>query len=128
MADSGYRHIPPDPQPDTMPVEAWERQMGYVMERLDSIEAKALKPDDIARALQQAIMAAAQSPETWSAALTGAKAATSNHAGRVVLGALGALASRALLVLVIGMLVYSVGGWTALAKVWNAVTGSEAQQ
>ncbi len=45
-------------------IETWERQMGYVLTRLDAIESAALKPEDIAKGLQTAIITAASSPET----------------------------------------------------------------
>ncbi len=131
MAESGFRHIPPE-QPsthggDTIPVdmEAWERQMGYVLTRLDEIQQRALTPDDITRALQRAIADAASSPDTWAAAVAGARKATESHAGRWLVGSLWSVARKGLVILTLGMLIYSFGGWSALAGVFKSVVSSE---
>lgn len=124
MADSGFRHIPPD-QADTIPIETWEKQMGYVLTRLDTIEQAALKPEALAFAFQQAIIVAAANPESWAAAAAGFKKATESHAGKWLVRGLMGLLSKTAFILVIGMAIYSFGGWTALAKMWNVVTGNE---
>lgn len=131
MAESGFRHIPPE-QPsthggDTIPVDmdAWERQMGYVLTRLDEIQQRALTPEDITRALQRAIADAASSPDTWAAAVAGARKATESHAGRWLVGSLWSVARKGLVILTLGMLIYSFGGWSALAGVFKSVVSSE---
>ncbi len=132
MADSsGFAHIstgnrPPDAG-DTIPVdiETWERQMGYVLTRLDEIQQRALTPDDITRALQRAIADAASSPDTWAAAVAGARKATESHAGRWLVGSLWSVTRKGLVILTLGMLIYSFGGWSALAGVFKSVAGSE---
>lgn len=130
MAESGFRHIPPDPQPsggDTIPVDVdtWEQQMGYVLTRLDEMQRRALTPEDIARALQQAIAQAASSPETWAAAVAGARNATETHAGRWLVGSLWAVLRKGLVILTIGMLIYSFGGWSALAAMFKSLMSTE---
>lgn len=128
----GFRHIPPDPAGthggDTIPVdmEAWERQMSYVLTRLDEMQQRALTPDDIAHALQQAIAAAASNPETWAAAVAGARRATESHAGRWLVGSLWSVVRKGLVIVTLGMLIYSFGGWSALAGVFKGLVGSEA--
>jgi hypothetical protein len=131
MAESGFRHIPPE-QPsthggDTIPVDVdtWERQIGYVLTRLDEIQQRALTPDDITRALQRAIADAASSPDTWAAAVAGARKATESHAGRWLVGSLWSVARKGLVILTLGMLIYSFGGWSALAGVFKSVVSSE---
>lgn len=60
---------------DTVPVDidTWERQMGYVLTRLDEIQSRALTPETLAEALQIAISRSASSPDTWAAAVAGEK-------------------------------------------------------
>lgn len=128
MAD-GFNHIPPEPSThggDTIPVDmdAWERQMGYVLTRLDEIQQRALTPDDITRALQRAIADAASSPDTWAAAVAGARKATESHAGRWLVGSLWSVTRKGLVILTLGMLIYSFGGWSALAGVFKSAVGS----
>ena len=129
MAD-GFKHIPPEPSThggDTIPVdmETWERQMGYVLTRLDEIQQRALTPDDITRALQRAIADAASSPDTWAAAVAGARKATETHAGHWLVVSLWSVTRKGLVILTIGMLIYSFGGWSALAGVFKSVAGTE---
>lgn len=115
-------------QHDTIPVdiETWERQMGYVLTRLDEIQGRALTPEDIAAALHGAITQAASSPETWAAAVSGMRQATERNAGRWLIGGVWAVARKALVITALGMLVYSVGGWSALAGLFKAVAAGEA--
>ena len=130
MADSGFRHIPPDPSPnggDTIPVDVdtWERHMGYVLTRLDEIQQRALTPDDITRALQRAIADAASSPDTWAAAVAGARKATESHAGRWLVGSLWAVTRKGLVILTLGMLIYSFGSWSALSAMLKSLVSTE---
>lgn len=113
---------------DTIPVdiETWERQMGYVLTRLDEIQGRALTPEDIAAALRGAIAQAASSPETWAAAVSGMRQATERNAGRWLIGGVWAVARKVLVITALGMLVYSVGGWSALAGLFKAVAAGEA--
>ena len=125
MNESGFRHIVD--QPDTIPVnvESWEKQMGYVLTRLDEIQQRALTPDDIARALQTAIAQAASNQETWAAAVAGARRATESHAGRWLVGSLWSVTRKGLVIVTLGMLIYSFGGWSALSAAMKSMVGSE---
>lgn len=116
------------PGGDTIPVDidTWERQMGYVLTRLDAIEQAALKPEDIAAALQRSIVAAASSPDTWAAAVAGARQATEKHAGRWLVGSVWSVVRKGIVIVTLGMLIYSFGGWSALAGMFKAMVGSEA--
>ena len=59
----------------------------------------------------------------WSAAFGALASYGQQQTGRIVLGGIKGLMSRGLLFVVLGLLVYSVGGWAALAAVWKAIWG-----
>lgn len=113
---------------DTVPVDidTWERQMGYVLTRLDEIQSRALTPETLAEALQIAISRSASSPDTWAAAVAGARKATEKHAGRWLVGSVWAVVRKGLVIVTLGMLIYSFGGWSALAAMLKSLVGSEA--
>lgn len=66
-------------------------------------------------------------PATWEAAALGFREAAKAQAGSMVLGALKAAVQKGLLFLALGGLVYWVGGWTALAAMWKALTGGNSE-
>lgn len=51
----------------------------------------------------------------WAAGVRVLQKNATQHAGRVVIGGLKGLASRAALFLLLGGIVYALGGWSALA-------------
>ncbi len=65
----------------------------------------------------------AMTPETaemfWSAGITMLQRNTAQHAGRLVIGGLMGLIKKVSIFLLIGGLVYSVGGWSALAGLFK---------
>ena len=99
--------------------------MGYVLTRLDELQQHALTPDDITQALQTAIAQAASNPDTWAAAVAGARKATESHAGRWLVGSLWAVTRKGIVIVTLGMLIYSVGGWSALSATLKSMVGSE---
>lgn len=60
----------------------------------------------------------------WGAGFDLLQEQASAQAGRLVIGGLGALVRRVSTFVVLGLLVYSIGGWSALTKLWNAVMAS----
>lgn len=105
--------------------EAIEAHLGLVLERIEAVEQAALKPADITASVRAGIAEAACNPDTWAAAVSGIRASTEHHAGRWLVGAMWSVLRKALVVIVIGMLVYSVGGWSALSALWKAVWGQQ---
>ncbi len=59
----------------------------------------------------------------WAAGLTALQKQATEHAGRFVIGGLWGLLRRASLFLMLGGIVYALGGWTALAALFKAVFG-----
>lgn len=57
----------------------------------------------------------------WAGGVNMLQKQATEHAGRFVLGGLWGMARKASLFLALGGLVYAIGGWTALAKLFNAV-------
>jgi cell division protein FtsI/penicillin-binding protein 2 len=60
----------------------------------------------------------------FSAAVDAFQTRASEKTGEFVLGGLKVALHRAAWFFGLGLIVYSVGGWTAVAKVWAAVWGS----
>lgn len=57
----------------------------------------------------------------WTAGVRVLQKNAAQHAGRVVLGGLKGIASRAFLFLLLGGVVYAVGGWSALAGLFKTL-------
>lgn len=119
---SGFRHII---DPPTMPPDVLESHLGLVMERIDDVAKAALTPQHVATAVRDGIAAALADPATWAAAAGGIRASTEHHAGRWMLGAVGVVLRKVLLFVGAGLLVYSIGGWSALSAAWKVIWGSQ---
>lgn len=81
----------------------------------------------VASAVQEGIKAAMTGESAkafWGAGFELLQEQASAQAGRWVIGGLGALVRRVSTFVVLGLLVYSIGGWSALTKLWNAVMAS----
>jgi hypothetical protein len=57
----------------------------------------------------------------WGAAFKALQAQAQVQTGRFLLGSIGALAKRIGLFVALGLIVYSLGGWTAVSKLWHAL-------
>lgn len=60
----------------------------------------------------------------WAGGLNMLQKQATQHAGRFVLGGLWGLTRKAGVFLVLGGVVYAIGGWTALAALFKAVFSS----
>lgn len=98
---------PEDSGPETEPMT-----IAALAERIDGLRVELRV--ELTAALQQGLISAASDPDTWAAMVRGARSATERHAGRWVLGSVWAVTRKGLLLLALGMIVYSVGGWAAL--------------
>lgn len=54
----------------------------------------------------------------WAAGVNVFKEQAEEHTGRLVIGGLKGLMSKLFLFLVLGSIVYALGGWVALGKLW----------
>lgn len=57
----------------------------------------------------------------WSAGLSVLQDQASTHAGRFVLGGLWGLVRKVSMFLMLGSIVYAIGGWAALLKLWHVI-------
>ena len=73
----------------------------------------------VSEALPRALKAAARDPEMWAAANEGMQEHVSTKAGSWLMKIIWLGISRVLLFLVLGSVVYAVGGWSLVAKVFS---------
>jgi hypothetical protein len=57
----------------------------------------------------------------WSTGLSVLQEEATNHAGRFVVGGVMGLARKALMFLFLGSIVYALGGWAGLARLWQVL-------
>lgn len=60
----------------------------------------------------------------WSAGFEALQENATQHAGRFVLGGMWGLMRRLSMFVLLGGVVYAIGGWSALAKLWHALWGT----
>lgn len=112
--------------------EAWtgeeRRKAGPVAEVRLTDETIAYLQKLMAAAVSEAVRSGIEGAITeetaakfWGAGLGMVQKHAAEHTGRFVLGGLKGLASKALWFLLLGGVVYAVGGWSALAKLWTAI-------
>jgi len=81
--------------------------------------------DAVKKAVADGIKAAVSDPETvgafWASGLTQLQRGAQQQTGRFVLFSIKGIGSRALQFLLLGSIVYSLGGWTAVAKLWHTL-------
>jgi hypothetical protein len=70
----------------------------------------------VVQSLPKALKEAARDPEMWAAANDGMQEHISNKAGSWLMKIIWLGISRVLLFLVLGSLVYAIGGWALVAK------------
>lgn len=121
----GFYRLSDPPNSEGWNQEVFEQQMGMVIDRVEEVAKAALTPQDVASAVRDGITAALADPGTWAAAAGGVRASTERHAGQWMLGAVWAVVRKAALFTLAGLVVYSVGGWSALSAAWKAVWGSQ---
>ena len=78
----------------------------------------------VGQSTDAAMRRALSDPETWSQAIRAIQARAQSHAGGWLLGGIGSLVRKAMWIMIAGMGIYMLGGWTALASVAKAVFGS----
>lgn len=88
-------------------------------DRIVAVEGKALHPEDVRQAVAQGIKDAVSDPQLWAAAVVAMQSHAQNQAGGWLLGVLKATFSKLLLFFAVGLAVYSIGGWSALASLFK---------
>lgn len=59
----------------------------------------------------------------WAAGIRALQEHAAEHTGRWLLGGVWAIVQRLMLFMLLGGVVYAIGGWSALAKVWHVIFG-----
>lgn len=121
----GFSRITDKPAAGGWDQNVFEEQLGLVLERVDDVAQAALTPKQVADAVRDGITAALADPATWAAAMGGMRASTEEHAGRWMVGAVWSVVRKLALFTLAGLVVYSVGGWSALTALWKAVWGAQ---
>jgi hypothetical protein len=74
----------------------------------------------VAESTAAGIRRAVESPDTWAAIGRGLRGSAEREAGGMLLKGLRVVVGKVLLVVLVGMGVYMVGGWSALASFFGA--------
>lgn len=82
--------------------------------------ATRLSPDEIRIAVADGIREAMRDPQLWASVLAALQLHAQSQAGGWLFGGLRAVLSKVAWLLTIGMAVYLVGGWSALASLFKA--------
>lgn len=106
-------------------METIEGHLGLVLARVEDVAKSALTPEDISKAMRDGFVATLHDPATWTAAAKGVREAAKREAGNVVMGAIGSIFQKLVMFGLAGLLVYWIGGWSALAAVWSAMFGGK---
>lgn len=84
-----------------------------------------MAPDDIKQAVREVIAEEILTEEAakkfWLAGLEVLQEQAQNHAGRFVLGSLSAMFRKVTIFVLVGGLVYAIGGWSALAGLFKTL-------
>lgn len=60
----------------------------------------------------------------WTGAFDHLQALAQRQTGRMLLGSLSAIVRRILLFIALGLIVYAIGGWSAIEKLWHALNSA----
>lgn len=121
----GFGRVVDQPPTSGWNQDVFEQQLGLVLERVDEVAKAALTPQDVATAVRDGITAALSDPATWAAAVGGMRASTEEHAGRWMVGAVWSVVRKLAFFTLAGLVVYSIGGWSALSAVWKSIWGPQ---
>lgn len=107
--------------PDQMAAHTID-QLGHIKEVVTDLHASALTQEAVRHAMADGLFDAINRPEFWPTLSSGLQRHARDEAGGWLLGSLKTALSRVLLFTVIGLLVYLVGGWTALVSFFKSGT------
>lgn len=95
-------------------------QLGDIKELATDIAGRTLTRDDVRDAIAEGLLRAIRHDEFWPALTTGMQRHAQAEAGGWLFGSLRAAMSKALLFMVLGLLVYLVGGWSGLVAFFKS--------
>lgn len=95
-------------------------RLGDLTERLDTLSQSMPNATQLRDAVAGGVRQALDDPEVWSAAMKGLSKAAQQEAGGWLFSGIRTAFSRAAWLLVLGLLVYQFGGWTALTSIFKS--------
>jgi hypothetical protein len=95
-------------------------QLGEIKELATGIADKTLTRDDVRHAIAEGLLLAIKHDEFWPTLTAGMQRHAQAEAGGWLFGSLKAALSKAALFLVLGLLVYLVGGWSGLVAFFKS--------
>jgi hypothetical protein len=75
--------------------------------------------ESLPKALPQTAKELVRDPEFWSAASKGIQEHASNKAGGMIMSFVWSAASKMILFVILGSIVYAIGGWAMVAKIFG---------
>jgi hypothetical protein len=91
-------------------------------DRITAMHGQALRTEDVSAAVADGIRTAVSDPNLWASAVVAMQTHAKAEAGGWLIGMVKAALSKALLFGVVGLAVYSIGGWAALAALFKTTT------
>ncbi len=108
----------PDTRPPLTHAEALDLKMDALADMIGNVhelvESRSPNEEALRTAVRDGIVAAASDPHVWSVAIETLKGQAQSQAGGWLIGRVKSFISTILWVFVLGMLVYMMGGWSAL--------------
>jgi hypothetical protein len=95
-------------------------QLGDIKELATDIADRTLTRDDVRDAIAEGLLRAIRHDEFWPALTTGMQRHAQAEAGGWLFGSLKAAMSKAAMFLLLGLLLYLVGGWSALVAFFKS--------
>lgn len=93
--------------------------LGVLNERLETLSDSMPTAAQLQQAVAGGMRQALDDPEIWTAAMKGLSRAAQQEAGGWLFAGIRTALSRAAWLLVLGMLVYQFGGWSALTSIFK---------
>jgi hypothetical protein len=95
-------------------------QLGDIKELATQIADSALTRDDVRHAIAEGLLLAIKHDEFWPTLTSGMQRHAQAEAGGWLFGSLKAAISKVALFLMLGLLVYLVGGWSGLVAFFKS--------
>ena len=99
-------------------------QVGDIKEMVEDVRAGALTQHHVRDAMAEGLMAAISREDFWPTLGAGMQKHAAAQAGGWLLGGLKAALRKLFLFVVLGLLLYLVGGWSALVALFKSAGGS----
>lgn len=105
-----------------------DNERAAISAQLDYIGQRLVDREEMTKVMTEAvtagIRAAVSDPETWAAISAAVQQQAAQATGGWLLGSIRAAISKAGLVILLGIGIYMVGGWTALLAALKTLTGA----